>query len=240
MSTPAPQATVPAQLNPLSTTTASGHPVPPHPPTVAITAPTIPPVPSYSPATSIGRVRPDRIASGPSSLPRPKTPERRAQTAVFKAKTPEKRMTPARTPEAPPSSSAIGKKRRAPDDFEACESVPAQGFTADSLPRDDMEHTTPRLRRDFQSGQGFTPLRHHAARPTIPIPSPKRVLSNAGRPPIYIADVTNSPRLASAPIPSTKEVKRSWLGRIRGAPSQLQVNGRTSSRVFERLPGGVA
>jgi len=232
--TSAPHTIISVQPDPLLTTIASVHPTSTRPGADTITVPSIPRVPSYSPDTPIKRVRPDRIASGSSSLPRPKTPER-AQI-VFKARTPERRATPITTPEALPPSSAIGKKRRTPDDFETCESVPAQGFTADSLPRDDIENTTPRLRRVLHSAQGFTPLRHHTARPTIPIPSPKRVVSSAGRPPTYIADITNSSQVSA--ISQPKETKRSWLGKFRGASSQA--NGRTSSRAFERLPGEAA
>jgi hypothetical protein len=151
-----------------------------------------------------------RAHSGPSSLPRPKTPERKpAPQYVFGSRTPESRISP------PSSSSAvlIGKKRPPPDDFDA---LPTQGFTTDSLPAGltTTESSTPR-RRALQGHSGFTPVRHGAAQPTTSFPSPRRTAA-VPRPKL-IADVTNSPhRLTSA----ESGPKRSWLGKIRSASSQ--------------------
>lgn len=201
-----------------------------------------PPIPTYSPANYSSRVPSGRVVSGPSSLPRPKTPERKS--AVFKARTPERRLAALETENIPLTTSA-GKKRRAPDDFEECESVPPQGFTADCLPGDDIENnTTPRLRRVMQSfATGFTPVRSQFTRPTIPMPSPKRP-TTFGSP--FFAEVTNSPRVTSQPMgmpsqsASAKPSKRSWLGKIKGSSSsssqQLPPTTRVSSRVFERVP----
>lgn len=174
----------------------------------------------------------NRVVSGPSSLPRPKTPERRIHP-VFKARTPERHLPPT-MPDSLPSTSSAGKKRRAPDDFEDGHSMPPQAFTAESLPSDGRENTTPRLRRALQSvHSGFTPVRHQAPRPTISLPSPKRAVTGGAKPPPFIADVTNSPRSLSG----QKGSKRSWLGKIRGVSSQT--SGRTvyaRAPVFERAP----
>ncbi|KAJ7631236.1 hypothetical protein FB45DRAFT_794147 [Roridomyces roridus] len=160
----------------------------------------IPPVPSLPFGVPASPIRPsNRVASG-SALPRPKTPERRALPQVFKAQTPERRTAP-----APPSPSAtvIGQKRRAPDDFEDVR-VPAQGFTADSLPD---ENGTPRVRRVLNSlHSGFTPVRQGAR---VAVPSPKRALPSRTSP--FMTDVTNSPGGESKMKPA-----RSWLGKIRG------------------------
>ncbi|KAJ7109927.1 hypothetical protein C8R44DRAFT_800953 [Mycena epipterygia] len=170
--------------------------------------PPVPPLPSFTPSSP---VRSNRVASG-SSLPRPKTPERRALPPVFRAQTPERRAVP-----VPPSPSApvLGQKRRAPDDFEDV-NVPAQGFTPESLPD---ENGTPRVRRVMNSlHSGFTPMRQ-SARPSIA--SPNRALP-ASRSSPYIADVTNSPRLGE-----TAKSKRSWLGKIRGTSQPRLPHART-------------
>jgi len=166
------------------------------------------------PCTSLGRV-----VSGPSSLSRPKTPERkRPITPVFKARTPEHRMVPESAPL--PSAVVIGKKRAAPDDFEGCENLPAQAFTADG---EDVENKTPRVRRVLNSLQsGFTPVRHQNNRPTIGMPSPRRSVAPRTSP-HQISDMTNSPfqNVPPVPVSSTAKTsaKRSWLGKIRGQPS---------------------
>lgn len=155
----------------------------------------VPPVSSIptQPPSSIIRAPSHRIASGPSSLSWPKTPERSVPSLppVFKARTPERRVASAAPPDVTPSAITFGKKRPAPDDFENCESVPPQGFTADSLPSRGPENEAPRVKRVFQTG--FTPVRH-SARPTVPLPSPKRPVVNSARSSPLIADVTNSPR----------------------------------------------
>jgi myosin protein heavy chain len=165
--------------------------------TLSSAIPPVPPLPSFVPASP---VRSNRVASG-SALPRPKTPERKALPQVFRAQTPERRITVSALSSAAP---VLGQKRRAPDDFEDIH-LPAQGFTPDSLPRDD-ENGTPRVRR-MPSGihSGFTPVRQ-TVRATVP--SPKRA---AARSSPFFSDVTNSPRLED-----TTKSKRSWLGKIRG------------------------
>lgn len=179
--------------------------------------PPIPPLPSHAPSPQ-NRTPVYRAVSGPSSLPRPKTPERRATqpAPVFKARTPE-RGTPAAIPESMSSTSTIGKKRRAPDDFESYDSAPPQGFTVDSVPsHDTLESTTPRVRRVLSNLQsGFTPKRYQNTRPTA-MPSPKRQMTaTSARPPV-IADVTNSPRGSLHTGGQSAKEKRSWLGKIRG------------------------
>ncbi|TFK41836.1 hypothetical protein BDQ12DRAFT_677245 [Crucibulum laeve] len=189
------------------------------------------PAPSISSHTSTMTEQfPNRASSESSSLPRPKTPERRAvPPPVFKAPTPQKQNTP--NPELILSTKVIGKKRRAPDDFEACESLPPQAFTAESVPQDDVENKTPRVRRVLSSLQsGFTPIRHQSSRPII---SPKRAAASStiSRTSPFISDVTNSPQ---GPSQSTKPSKRSWLGKIRGASSQ------PTGRPFHRRPDDVS
>jgi hypothetical protein len=184
--------------------------------------PPVPSLPTQSPSTII-RAPPHRIASGPS-LSRPKTPDRRTPVLpVFKARTPERRIASMTAPDAVSSATTIGKKRPAPDDFEHCESVPPQGFTAESLPSRGSENENPRRRVVSQSG--FTPVRHNA-RPTKPLPSPKRASVNSA---LLIADVTNSPRAVSQTGQSAKPSKRSWLGKIRGAPTQAMGRDTRSS-----------
>ncbi|KAF8971725.1 hypothetical protein BDZ97DRAFT_1784777 [Flammula alnicola] len=143
--------------------------------------------------------------ASPPSLTR-KRSERirsRAITPVFKARTPERRHLPEVDPM--PSAVVIGKKRSAPDDFEVCENMPAQAFTAEG---EDVENRTPRVRRVLNSLQsGFTPLRNQN-RPTAPMPSPRRTAPVRSSP--FISDMTNSPH----PIPP---MPSSWLGKIRGS-----------------------
>jgi hypothetical protein len=198
-------------------------------------APPIPP--AYGPRTPVSR---NRVVSGPASLSRSKTPERRpAQPAVFiKAVTPEKRATQAATPPQTISdstqvstSTSVGKKRARPDEFDDVR-VPVQALYADQ----ERENVTPRLRRALHSVQartGFTPVRQGKARTPLAAASPSK------RATVGIADVTNSPQsTTSQPV---KGGKRSWLGKIRGVSSTSQTSGtRTpSSRhgVFERVPG---
>lgn len=168
-----------------------------------------------NPTSRMASTLSSRAVSGPSSLPRPKTPERRiAQTPVFKARTPERILMPTAEPLA--STTMIGKKRRAPDDFESCETLPPQAFTADSTPGAEIENRSPRVRRvlsKFQSG--FTPLRHQLNRPIIPAPSPKRSDKATFHSPLVISDLTNNPRDPNA-TQAAKPTKQSWLGKIRG------------------------
>ncbi|KAG6813211.1 hypothetical protein H0H92_013098 [Tricholoma furcatifolium] len=141
--------------------------------------------------------------------PAPPTPP----APVFKAQTPERRVS-SPVPESI-STSSIGKKRRAPDDFnEAAENMMPQAFTADSLPSREL-NAQPTPRRRILSGlqSGFTPVRNQS-RPIVTMPSPKRLMTmksnESERPPPVIADVTNSPRGQSS------KTKKSWLGKIRG------------------------
>jgi len=213
--------------------------VPPLPTSAARVKPPLPPIPVH---TSTLQQSHPRVASAPSMPPRPKTPEMKAQRTVFKVRTPEaKRVSSqsaqASAPVAGPSSSSasIGKKRRAPDDFEDCESVPPQGFTADSVPS--TGNVTPRARRAFQAVRsGFTPVRSQAAQPAHLSPS-RRATAGAPFMPAVIADVTNNPR-AVPPSDTAKTGKRGWLGKIRNGPTQAPTSRSVSSRpdVFERVP----
>ncbi|KAF5352735.1 hypothetical protein D9756_005910 [Leucocoprinus leucothites] len=175
------------------------------------------------PSTSVTRASVSRNASRPPPATlRPKTPERRlAPTPVFKPRTPEQSRAQERTSEPP--SSVAGVKRRAPDDFEASEAVPPQGFTIDSLPSRENDSTTPRVRKIFGNLQsGFTPIRNKA------LSSPQRQSTVLSTP--LIQDVTNSPR-NSVPLDSAAKQKRSWLGKIRGTSSQATVKP-ASRQVF--------
>ncbi|KAF5368578.1 hypothetical protein D9758_002180 [Tetrapyrgos nigripes] len=150
-----------------------------------------------------------RVASGPSALPRPKTPERKGfLQPVFRAMSPKKKDS---DPDLP--AQTAGKKRRTPEDFEDCESVPPQAFTSDSLPEDTS--TTPKARRVLTSIQsGFTPVRNQT-RPIVPLPSPKRFsLAQAPEPDFPMSH--SNPRVQSMSHPDMKPSK-SWLGKIRGA-----------------------
>ena len=118
----------------------------------------------------------------------------------------------------------IGKKRRAPEDFEAFDSLPPQGFTVESLPDDRNENRTPRVRRMLSGGlSGFTPVR----RTRVSQASPKRTSPKKAS---LIADVTNSPRGTS----QGKGNKRSWLGKIRGTTSHSTVRPVGSRKASER------
>lgn len=162
-----------------------------------------------------------RIVSGPSSLPRPKTPERN-RTPVFKARTPE-RVEVDRIPD----NTLIGKKRAAPDDFEAVENIPAHAFLPDGK---DAENRTPRVRRVLSSLQSsFTPNRN-SSRPPAPLSSPKR--PELPLETTHMSDMTNSPfGFPSAPMSSAKPLKRSWLGKIRSA-SQAVDRPSSNARIF--------
>ncbi|KAH8099775.1 hypothetical protein BXZ70DRAFT_217302 [Cristinia sonorae] len=226
------------------------------PRTISPQVPVIPPAASSSrtpPAPSTPNSR--RAASG-SSLSRPKTPETRVPPPpVFKARTPESKRVPQSIQQhyqSPPpliitsssSSSSLGKKRRAPDDFEDCESLPPQGFTVESVPSPETENmqTTPRVRRALQAVRtGFTPVRSHPAQATHTVlASPARRATTG--PSQLIADVTNSPRGASmaAAVADAKAGKRSWLGKIRGGPG-IAAGRSVSSRApsaYDRQPSG--
>jgi myosin protein heavy chain len=188
---------------------------------------TVAQIPSLQPQvpptrTMSTRVPAQRIASGPSSLPRPKTPERN-RTPVFKARTPERLEV-----DLIPESTLIGKKRAAPDDFEGVENTPAHAFSADGK---DAENRTPRVRRVLSSLQSsFTPNRN-SNRPPAPLPSPKRPDLPLGTAHMY--DMTNSP-FSVPPIEtsSAKPSKRSWLGKIRGASQAVGDKPSSNARHF--------
>lgn len=184
-----------------------------HPPPPTRVVPSLPEMPDFSSAASTSRQR----ARGASSM----SPDDRMPQPVFRARTPEMKAQAAQPPVplgdpfpmSTSTSSSIGIKRRAPDDFEDCDSVPPQPFTADSVPHGDGINT-PRMRRALQSVRtGFTPTRHVRPAPSRGSP-PRR--STTG--PSAIADVTNSPR-------SKAGAKRGWLGKIKGGSGRA-----TSSR----------
>ncbi|KAI0778792.1 hypothetical protein BD413DRAFT_117998 [Trametes elegans] len=187
-----------------------------------------PPLPTARPRTPESR---SRMVSGPSSLSRQKTPEPRIPPMpVFKAPTPERRRAPtapAQTqymPESTSSSSVVGVKRRAPDDFDDCGSLPSQPFTADCAPGPDIpaQPTTPRLRKALQTVRsGFTPVRHHTSRAGSTSPS-RRATTGSGAAPVphTISDVTNSPRASSNPEGTKGAARKGWLGKIKSGSSQ--------------------
>lgn len=211
-------ATNPSADLPPSQAGASNHPPPP-------------PLPTFSRSTATPSMAPF-AASGPSVQMRPKTPEARLPPPpVFKARTPESKRTTHKPPQDQPMASqpvtSAGKKRRAPDDFEDCEGIPPQGFTADSAPSNESEKT-PRLRRAFFAARtGFTPSRGVFSHASEAPSSPTR-RATTGAPPI-IADVTNSPKS-----------KKGWLGKMRGGTSHAPPPRSVSHRpaVFERAQNG--
>lgn len=170
-----------------------------------------PPPPMAIPPTSVTHKPNKRVMSGPSSLPKLKTPERSRQHApVFRARTPERVDMPVNV--------VIGKKRAAPAEFESCENIPTQAFSADGK---DVENRTPRVRRVLSSLQSsFTPNRNHN-RLAVPSPSPKRPELPAST--ALMSDMVNSPfNLPAAPTSSAKPSKRSWLGKIRGTSQAVE------------------
>ena len=197
-----PQSTVPTS-RPRSATVSSASPV------------YTPPIETLPTSTTRN---PNRVVSGPSFLPRPKTPEKRTVTPVFKARTPERQIRPEIVQIPVP---VIGRKRAAPDDFGPYVNLPAQAFTADG---EDIENRTPQVRKVLNGLQsGFTPVRNQSSRPTVP--SPRRGASSRTSP--FISDLTNSPHhLTQMNLSSAKPSKRSWLGKIRG-----------NSQAMDRPPG---
>ncbi|KAF8634898.1 hypothetical protein AX15_000646 [Amanita polypyramis BW_CC] len=195
-------------------------------PTASAATPTrlIPPAPEPPSALSRSTLSTmtTRVTSTGSGISRPRTPERPfAHPTVFKAKSPDNRTS---DPALEETGQVIGKKRRAPEDFEVCESLPPQGFTTESMPDGHNENRTPRVRRMLSGGfTGFTPVRRmHTVQP-----SPKRASSASTKTTSLIADVTNSPRGVSQ-----GSGKRSWLGKIRGTASHTSarsVGSRTVS-----------
>ena len=198
---PESQPTVPASL-PLTSSTPQSTSISSRPRSTTVPSAPLYPPPIETPSTSTAQTPSNRVVSGPSFLPRPKTPERRTVTPVFKARTPERQINP-EIASIPPAT-VIGKKRAAPDDFGAYGSVPAQAFTADG---EDVENRIPRERKALNSLQS-------GSRPIAP--SPRRgALSSRASP--FISDLTNSPHhLAQTNPSSEKPSKRGWLGKIRG------------------------
>jgi hypothetical protein len=228
---PESQPPLPASL-PLTSSTPQSTSVPissrPRSATVPSAPPLYPP-PIEHPSTSTTQKSSNRVVSGPSFLPRPRTPERRTVTPVFKARTPERKMQPEIAPIPAP---VIGKKRAAPDDFGAYGNLPAQAFTADG---EDIENKTPRERKVSNSVQsGFTPVRNQSSRPIAP--SPRRGAPSRTSP--FISDLTNSPHhLAQMNPSSAKPSKRGWLGKIRGnshATDRPQAPGMRPMSLFDR------
>jgi len=162
-----------------------------------------------------------RTISGASGLPRPKTPDAKVPPPpVFKARTPEAKRQPSKPifMDPPVFSPSTGKKRRAPDDFDDYDGIPAQVFTPESIPGQVSEDKMPGIRKALHTMRtGFTPARGQLPRSTPTQMSPTR-RATTGVP--IIADVTNSPRAASTASLPEKGNKRGWLGKIRGGPSQ--------------------
>jgi hypothetical protein len=229
---PESQPTLPAPFLPLTSSTPQSTSVPissrPRSATVPSAPPLYPP-PIETPSTSTTQTPSKRVVSGPSFLPRPKTPERRTVTPVFKARTPERRMQPemATIPPVP----VIGRKRAAPDDFEAYGNLPAQAFTADG---EDIENKTPQERKVLPNSlqSGFTPVRNQSSRPIAP--SPRRGAPSRTSP--FISDLTNSPHHVAQMNPSSaKPSMRSWLGKIRGnSHGTPQAPGMRPRGLFDR------
>ena len=150
--------------------------------------------------------------------------------SLQRAKTPEPKVRHEAKAAPPPTvqvqqlePTTIGKKRRAPEDFDACESLPAQVFTPESIPSKTSENQTPRSRKTTTGNRGgFTPLR---SRPPSRDPvgrdaAPTLVSATT------ITDVTNgtAQRSATQPAPtaSTQPAQppvkaRSWLRNVKPA-----------------------
>jgi len=188
-------------------------------------APTQPNAPQRTSLASTTFARPlSRTSSSSTTSVRPKTPELTQQAREFSRTAPEQNVVSASPSPVGEVTSVVGKKRRAPDDFEGCESLPPQAFTADSVPKVDVESRTPRVRKPLSSLQsGFTPVRT-AARPVAPLPSPRRNNQPTVAP--YIDGITTekAPPSAGSTLASSdnKASKRSWLGKIRSNTANAQ------------------
>ncbi|GJE89619.1 hypothetical protein PsYK624_057230 [Phanerochaete sordida] len=224
---------------PLPPPTRSLPPVPPMTEMPSMSVPPAPPQFQLGSSTS-SHVR---ATTSPTPVTRSRTPEASMPPAVFKARTPESSRRrhskqPANMPfpsshgasfqplqdafepeedhlrSSSSTSSTVGVKRRAPEDFEDCDAQ------------------TPRVRRALQNTRGgFTPMRHTRAstqpqpssssRPSASLASstaamPVAAPAQPGSPPRHksaaaIADVTNSPRSKAA-----QKGKRKWLDALRG------------------------
>ncbi|EIN13876.1 hypothetical protein PUNSTDRAFT_48774 [Punctularia strigosozonata HHB-11173 SS5] len=74
------------------------------------------------------------------------------------------------------SESTIGKKRRAPDDFDDCDTLPPQAFTVECAPRPGVTKShTPRSRKLTAARAGFTPVRSTRTETVMMQQSPRRV-----------------------------------------------------------------
>lgn len=158
---------------------------------------------------------------------RPLASTSRSRSSSQRIKTPEPKIRHGVKPAPPPAVQVqqsepvtIGKKRRAPDDFDACESLPAQVFTPESVPSKTSENQTPRSRKATTSNRGgFTPVR---SRPPSRDPV-ERVAAPTLTPTTTITDVTNdtAQRPATQPAPSTTQTAqppvkaRSWLRNVK-------------------------
>jgi hypothetical protein len=160
-----------------------------------------------------------RASPSPLDKPASSTSALRARTPEHPAEKPSSAAPIAQTSEDLPSTS---KKRRLPDDFDQLV-VPAQTFTAESLPTSGVENHAPRIRRNTHGLQaGFTPVRHTTGRSTTKPASPTR------RPLASAAPAPPHPNVA-AQSGSTAEAgpkKRTWLGKIRGAAAPPTTNSK--------------
>ncbi|ESK92696.1 hypothetical protein Moror_15991 [Moniliophthora roreri MCA 2997] len=159
-----------------------------------------------------------RVHSAAAST-RPVTPEKSsAPLPVFKPNNPKRRSVDI---DVPPSV-MTGKKRSAPEDFETNRIVPAQAFTAESLPGDKEESsnsTTPRVRRVLSNIQsGFTPSRNRTPTVAAPITAPETIAPKDSATPTVSVNPSGM---------DGKAIKRGsgWLGKIRGASSHPRPNG---------------
>ncbi|KAI0033989.1 hypothetical protein K488DRAFT_84430 [Vararia minispora EC-137] len=235
-----------APLAPAHPSVASGSrpaPVTAHPwhnstPPVPLAPPAeIPPVPALPAGTPPSPSR-RRMASGPPSMSRGKTPEPHLPAVFRRAQTPEApRPAPAlELRDRMPTTSMLGQKRAAPDDLE--DHRVAQGFTSEGTLDQErgVGQSTPRARKSLRSG--FTPVRNTTARPmtTIGSTSPVRGGGRTGGP--LIADVTNSPRGSTAHVRASSEAapvtkRGGWTNKLKSNnPANRTVSSMRS--LFER------
>jgi hypothetical protein len=169
-------------------------------------------------ATSPGRphipLTRERIASGPSVLPRPKSPEKRTPLSVFRSRSRSPEKVSAEAPSESPSTAGNGKKRRAPEDFDSASKLQEGRYPDGGVAQlGQSEPSSPRRRVLTGLQSGFTPKRE---RP-LSFTSDKQRPEPLGKSP-FMADLTNGlyPTAAVPPASSDKPMKRSWLGKIRG------------------------
>ncbi|KAF9654320.1 hypothetical protein BDM02DRAFT_3106652 [Thelephora ganbajun] len=153
------------------------------------------------------------MSASNSGLHRTKAPEPKVRHEV--------KPVPAATVQVQqPEPVTIGKKRRAPDDFDACESIPTQVFTSESVPSKASESQTPRSRKTTTGNRGgFTPVR---SRPPSKDPV-GRIAAPALTSTAAITDVTNgtAQRPVTQPAPPTIQAAqppakaRSWLRNVK-------------------------